>query len=210
MVGTYAEKIARQDLIGICMCNSRARVAPHGGWEPVLGPNPISFAFPTQDTPLVADFATSVITIGDVRSAKVEGRSLPSEVAYDNEGKPTRDPDAALNGSVRCFGGHKGFCLALAIELLAGPLVLGKAGKSVPGTRGYLFIAIDTCVTGNHSRVAEQIQTFITEVKASKPLPGVHQVYLPGELGNINQRKALSDGITIKDDLYYMLSKMSD
>ena len=208
MAGTYAEKIALNGLVGICMCNSRARVAPFGGYEPVLGPNPISFAFPAQDNPIVMDFATSAITMGDVRLAKSEGVLLPADVAYDSKGNLTRNPDEAVDGSVRVFDGHKGFCLALAIEVLAGPLVLGKAGKSVPGTRGYLFIAMDPGVTGNHVKFLEQIQTFIHEVKSSKPLPGVTQILLPGEQSRMNRKKAILDGITINDDVYNMLLKL--
>lgn len=47
--------------------------------------------------------ATSAIAWYAVKEAKEAGRSIPGDVAYDREGRPTTDPAAALAGALRVF-----------------------------------------------------------------------------------------------------------
>ena len=48
---------------------------------------------------------------------------MPPGTALDSQGNPTSSAEAALEGSMLPFGGHKGFALSLMIELIAGPLI---------------------------------------------------------------------------------------
>ena len=43
--------------------------------------------------------------------------------AVDINGLPTRDPAAALQGTMLLFGGHKGSAISMMIELLAGVMI---------------------------------------------------------------------------------------
>src|ERR1041385_6820727 len=51
----FVEMIAKAGLVAIHTASSGGAVAPHGGSQPVLGTNPIAFAFPGEDGPLVLD-----------------------------------------------------------------------------------------------------------------------------------------------------------
>ncbi len=118
------EAIAGHGLAGLAMCPSYASVAPTGGTRPLLGTNPLAFAWPRQDgTPYVFDFATSVAARGEIELKRRAGEPLPEGWAIDPQGRPTTDPEAALAGAMLSFGGHKGSAIGTMIELLAGVMI---------------------------------------------------------------------------------------
>jgi delta1-piperideine-2-carboxylate reductase len=118
------EAIAAHGLVGVATNPSHSWVAPFGGREPLLGTNPLAFAWPRPDgPPFVFDFATSAMARGDLELHRQAGKALPSGTALDADGHPTTDPEAALSGSMLPFGGYKGSALSLMIELMAGPLI---------------------------------------------------------------------------------------
>ena len=68
------------------------------------------------------------------------------------QGHPTRDPTAALAGSLLAFGGNKGFALLVALEAMTGVLAGGafadqvsskEAAPSAPEGTAHTMIAID-------------------------------------------------------------------
>ena len=79
----YAEKIARQNLIGIVCSRSPASTAGFDSIDPIFGTNPIGFGFPTSDEPLVFDMATSAMTFYGLILAKARGERIPDNMAID-------------------------------------------------------------------------------------------------------------------------------
>nr|WP_272214582.1 Ldh family oxidoreductase [Marinicella sp. W31]MDC2880206.1 Ldh family oxidoreductase [Marinicella sp. W31] len=148
-----AETIAEKGLVAIATTVSHAWVAPAGGNKPVFGTNPFSFGWPRPGKhPFVFDFATSAIARGDIELHRRTGVPLPEGTAIDADGKPTTDPEVAVEGAMLTFGGHKGSALSAMIELLAGPLIgdLTSAesiafddGDKVVPRHGELIIAFD-------------------------------------------------------------------
>src|SRR6266704_2022865 len=55
----FVEMIAKAGLVAIHTASSGSSVAPYGGTQAVLGTNPIAFALPGADGPLVLDLGTS-------------------------------------------------------------------------------------------------------------------------------------------------------
>lgn len=118
------EAIGNVGLAAIAMTPSHAWVAPVGGTKPVLGTNPIAFAWPRRDAnPYVFDFATSATARGEIELCRRAGSPIPQGLALDLEGEPTTDPTRALQGAMLTFGGHKGSALSTMVELMAGPLI---------------------------------------------------------------------------------------
>lgn len=154
-VGLYARAAARQGLIGIAFTHSDKIAAPHGGSQAFLGTNPISIAFPRGDgDPVCLDMATTAIPWNRVMNARREGLPLPDGVALNAEGRETTD--AEHTRALRPLGGegygHKGYALALMIELLCGPLNGNPYGPQIgpmyeeltrPRRLGAFFIVID-------------------------------------------------------------------
>lgn len=118
------EALTDEGLAGLAMCPSYATVAPAGGIKPLLGTNPLAFGWPRAGRPpYVFDFATSVAARGEIELHRRAGKPLPEGWALDADGRPTTDPEAALEGAMLSFGGHKGSALGTMIELLAGILL---------------------------------------------------------------------------------------
>jgi LDH2 family malate/lactate/ureidoglycolate dehydrogenase len=145
------EPLAEAGLAALACTIGQRRVTAHGGRRPLLGTNPIAFAWPRrQGPPFVFDFATSIVARGEVELRLRDGRALPPGWAVDRQGDPTTDPAAALAGALRPFGEHKGAALSMMVELIAGALAGGiDAGdggaEDATGPRlgGALIIAFD-------------------------------------------------------------------
>jgi delta1-piperideine-2-carboxylate reductase len=130
------EAITDLGLAAMVMCPSYASVAPAGGREPLLGTNPFGFGWPREDgPPYVFDFATSVVARGEIELHRRAGTPLPPGWAIDADGHPTTDPQAALDGALLPFGGHKGSAIGTMIELLAGIMI---GDKTSPEALAYL------------------------------------------------------------------------
>ena len=102
MLGWYVRRLAEGGLVAALTATSPARLAHPAGGEPLAGTNPLAIAIPSSDgPPLVADVSMGAVTYGDV----LRGAARPDELVP--------------------FGGeqaHKGFALALGLELLVGAL----------------------------------------------------------------------------------------
>lgn len=114
------EALAAQGLIGVACVSYLPAVAPTGGKEALFGTNPIAIAWPRPGRdPVVMDMATAAMSMGEVRIAAREGRSVPEGVGLDARGNPSTNPAEIMKGVLLPFGGHKGSALALMVELLA-------------------------------------------------------------------------------------------
>lgn len=199
----YSEKIAKEDLIAIVMARAPGDVAPHGGLERIFGTNPISFGIPTAKQPLVFDMATSAISYGAVMVAKKSGEKLPDNVAIDKAGKPTSDPNEALEGAFLPFDkSYKGAGLAMMIEILAGILTGADFANSGIGDEwGNLFITINPKNFIPKKIFKERVTTLVERVRNSKSIDG-NKIRIPGEYAIRNRDNArLSGWVDVSEDL---------
>jgi len=207
-VGLYARDAAREGLIGMAFTHSDKIAAPHGGHLPFLGTNPIAMAFPRENgEPVCLDMATTSIPWNRVMNARREGIALPDDVAVDSNGAPTTDARAA--NALRPLGGldygHKGYCLALVVELLCGPLHGNLWGPQIgpmygeltrPRHIGAFFIVLDPMRFAGGPTLAATIEQMAHTLAAQ---PG--EVLMPGdpELAEQTRRRAL--GVPIEPGL---------
>src|SRR3989440_3797444 len=128
IAGYYVLKALERDLIGWAMTNSTMLVAPLWGAERMLGTNPIAIAFPgKEEPPIVVDMATSAAAYGKIEIARRRGAAIPEGWAIDSEGRSTTNPDDMVDGgallplgSDRDRGGHKGYGLAIMVDVRCG------------------------------------------------------------------------------------------
>lgn len=206
-IGHYTRMIAEKDMVGIMICNSEHAIAPTGGYSLLFGTNPISISIPSLGEPIVLDFATSKMAFGDIMIAMREGKNLPVDVILDKNGNQTIDPNDAWEGPLLPIAGHKGYGLALAIELLAGPLVKAKAGATaVPGSDGFTIIAINPEAFVQIDMFKTQVTSMINEIKGSKRLPGIDEIFVPGEQSSRRRKeneniKTLTLPIKVLEDI---------
>ena len=202
MLRYYVERAAQADLIGMHAANSTARVAPYGGIDRLLGTNPIAFAFPTTDVPLVVDLSTAAIMWGDVLFHQQIGRPLPEGRAVDAEGFPTVDPGAALTGAFRAWGGPRGSGLSVVVQALGilggSDPIIGDAGKW-----GYFFMAFDPGLLMPLSDFKKNISSMREKIENSRPSPGGAAVRVPGSSGTRQIEEGRARGWIEVDDAIY-------
>lgn len=216
----YTWLAAKQDFIGITICNSPAQIAPTGGCDRLLGSNPLSYAIPSlKNNPIIFDMATSIVAKSKINQARDKGESIPEGWVIDDLGRPVTDSLEAVKGVLLPMAGAKGYGLSLMIDLLAGVLsqaaFLNDVGHFYNPTGegmnvGQVFIAINPdIVYGNGFKTI--IDEYIDRVKNSKKIEGSH-IYLPGERKIKNYENALSQGIEVDNSLlneFYLLAGIS-
>ena len=206
MAGYYVDMARKTDIIGLIFADCLPRITPEGGTEAILGTNPIAVGIPSNTVPILFDMSTAAITNGDLLVAMREEIPIPEGIAFSSEGEPTTDADAALKGSVRPFGGHKGFGLALITQILTGALV-NAATIPPPGANyGLLIIAIDPISFVPLEQFKTEVDTLIARVKENRRETGITEILIPGERAYRQRETHLANGIDLDDTLLSQLN----
>ena len=191
--GIYAEIPLAHGMVGIYAAVSTANhMAPWGGAEALMGTNPIAVAIPAgKEAPVVLDIATSVSSFGTIRQYALANKPMPEGwVVNSTTGEPITDPKKVSEGVLLPIGGYKGSGLALMIGLLAGVLNGAAFGREVidftaPGTEpsntGQFVMALDVARFMPPEMFAAEMDRHLNELRASRRLPGVDSIRLPGE-----------------------------
>jgi len=201
----YVERAAREGFIALHAVHGTARTAPHGGAEAVMGTNPFAFAFPGSDDPFVIDMATSATTHGASTLARTKGEMLPPGLAIDHEGRPTVDPQAALDGAFLTWGGHRGSALSLALQMLG---MLAGSDVVVQDDRGFglFFLVIDPQLMMPREDYRTRVSQLREIVRSTRPAPGADRVRAPGDTSLNARRRSLTVGadarIAVDDKVY--------
>ena len=192
-IGNY---VTDKKMICMIFTNSGPAIAPSGGNIPFLGTNPICFSFPTDNEhpPIILDMACSNVARGKVRLAAKNGEKIPSDWALDENGNPTTDPVAALNGSMLALGGYKGYGLALCVDLLAGMMTGSGFAGNVKNLNhatdvsrcGHLIIVINPEAFMTKNEYEEKIRYFIKNLKSCG---NQEDIYYPGEKSFYDAKK---------------------
>lgn len=214
MLAYYTERIAREKLIGIACVNGPAYVAPWGGAERVLGTNPISYAFTTNNsTPIVFDAAMSAAAAFKIKLMGLKKQEIPGDWALDKDGNPTRNAAEALDGLLLPFGQYKGYAFSLLVELLTVPLLGGLPSREVvshASTQGAMFImAVNPVLFRDYIDYCKDIQEITRMIKSARRAKGFSDVLLPGEIENRIMRERLTAGIPIDGETWKELERVA-
>lgn len=219
VAGLYAEQATTRGMIGIYMTNGAPSMAPTGGCEPMLGSNPMAFGVPTGGThPIVLDLATAVVARANLLLAKTLGKPIPLGWALDPDGRPTDDAGTGLKGSMLPFGGHKGYGLALIVDILGGVLSGGRHGPwlpsmyddfHVPQGIGHFLLALNVEAFFPLQDFREEMDRLVERLKGSKKGEGVEEIFVPGEIEFRRREVALRDGIAIPAEVVEELTTLA-
>ena len=217
--GYYANMAAREGMLGISMCNVDPGVAVPGSRGPVLGTNPIAYAVPTgHGKPVFLDIATSVVAAGKVYAAQAAGKPIPEGWLVDKDGLPTTDPTGyPLLGALLPMAGHKGYGIALMIEILTGVLCGGAFGRDVvswvngpePVNQSLAFMAIDVSLGMPREQFEARMDKLVLSIRGAPRALDVDRIYLPGEKEWENREKALRGGLVLPADVVASLMGLS-
>jgi L-2-hydroxycarboxylate dehydrogenase (NAD+) len=205
MAGYYADQARKADFVGLVFVDCLPRITAYGGVESILGTNPLAVGVPSNNIPVLLDMSTASITNGDLLVAIREGGQIAEGLAFDPDGNPTTDPLLASKGSVRPFGGYKGFGLALIIQILAGALVNAAAIPPPGRNYGLLMIVIDPSIFVPVNVFKREVDRLIDRIKATRREKGVTEIFIPGERAYRERERRITEGIELPDDLLAQL-----
>ena len=205
IAGYYSLMAIQAGMIGITGTNARPSIAPTFGVENMLGTNPLTVGFPTdEEFPFVLDCATSVSQRGKIELYSRAGKKLPEGWVIGRDGKTRTDTDqvlvdltkgkaalAPIGGIGEENAGYKGFGYATVVEVLSAALQGGaflKAlngfdsdGKRIPYPLGHFFIAIDTQAFLGLDVFKKIAGSIMRELRNSEVAPGAERIYTAGE-----------------------------
>ncbi len=209
--GYYTNLSSKAGMIGMAMSNGDIIMAVTGAKESSIGNNPFAFGAPAgKRGPITLDMAMSKLSDGKIQIARLKGEELPHESILNSQGAPSLIPqDYFDGGTLLPFGGHKGYGLALMVEILAallsGSSLLKEARawnreEGDPRGVGHFFLAIDYTQIVDQESYNQRIEALIEELKSATPQSGVDEIYYPGELENIQEEISRSEGVELLPD----------
>jgi uncharacterized oxidoreductase len=198
-LGEYVEMLSQKSLVSIMWCNGGPNVAAYGGKTRLFGTNPFAAGIPTGDENIVIDFATASSAEGKIRAANVNGLQVPEGLIVKADGSPTTEPaDFYAGGAILPFGGHKGYCLNLLIELLGGALsgAHPSMNDSYGNGNGSVLIAMDPEFFIGTDQFLQDVNQATGVIKNAPPADPSKPILLPGEVEE-QERAKNADGIVI-------------
>ena len=229
IAGYYAMLALEADLIGIAMTNTAALGVPTFGRNPMFGTNPLAFAAPAdEEGAFVLDMATTVVTRGKIELYNREGKRLPEGWAVDEAGRPATAPAPVLErlthqegggilplgGLGELLGGHKGYGLAVMVDILCGVLSGGAFGPDivdVPGSNArvsHFFGAIQIEAFRDPQEFRRDMDRLLRRLRSAPPAEGHERVYFAGlkerEREAVNARR----GVPLSRNVYVQLREL--
>jgi L-2-hydroxycarboxylate dehydrogenase (NAD+) len=188
----------------------------------MLGTNPIAVAAPAgEERPFVMDMATSTVPRGKLEVYNRLGKSLPLGWATDETGTPTDDAAQVLEnfkvragggllplgGAGELLGGHKGYGLAVWVDvfcaILSGAayanMVYPKTpdGKPLPSAIGHFFGAwrVDAFRPADEFKAA--LDDLQRRLKGAPKAKGAERIYIHGEKEYVEAETRSREGIPL-------------
>jgi LDH2 family malate/lactate/ureidoglycolate dehydrogenase len=218
--GLYAEMPAAQGMIGIYAAVANANhMAVWGGADPLLGTNPLALGVPSSAGPMVLDMATTVVSYGTVKNYALQGKAMEKGWMVNTAtGEDITDAKRAAEGLLLPIGGYKGSGLAVMLGLIAGPLNRAVFGRDVVDfnaddasetNTGHFILALDIARFLPLDEYKAEVDRHVRELKASKRLPGLDEIRMPGERRRACREDRLRNGVPLSPALAAQLDKLA-
>src|ERR1700704_6345893 len=178
----YTMMGAREDCVMLLTTNGGPAMAPWGGRKKIIGTNPWSVSAPAgRYPPFVVDMANTGVARGKIYLARQKHQPIPLGWAIDSEGAPTTDPQEAIDGIILPMAEHKGYAIAMMVDMLSGVLTgsgfLSNVHSPYKTTEksncGHLMVAMNITAFQPLAQFESRMEEFISEIK-SVPLAKGH------------------------------------
>ncbi|MDR1920535.1 MAG: Ldh family oxidoreductase [Candidatus Adiutrix sp.] len=213
----WALLLAGDDLISFVGSNVHRLMPAPGGKGAAIGNNPFALAVPAgRYEPMCLDMACSVVAQGNVLKYRHDRRQMPEGWFVDSEGEPTTDPFEAL--MVLPFGGHKGFGIAVIVEMLSALLAGGAFADNIgsqyddlvnPNRLSHFFGAMRIDAFRDLGEFKSDVDEFIDKLKAVPKKAGVAEIFYPGEIEAARKKANLKSGIKLPRSIVEELSEIA-
>ena len=205
IAGYWSTMASKEGLLGITGTNARPSIAPTFGVDNMLGTNPLTFAFPTDEPfPFSLDCATSIVQRGKIEYWARKGEPTPEGAVIARDGSTLTDSEdilkklvsgeaalAPLGGEGDKTAGYKGYGYATVVEILSAALQGGSFMKALLGFNddgskrpyhlGHFFFAVDPEAFCGLDVFKKTCGDILRGLRTSSKAPGQERIYTAGE-----------------------------
>jgi len=212
--GNYGLMAIDEGCIGILWTNTVPNMPPWGGRDARLGNNPVVFAVPNGDAPVLLDVAMSMFSYGKLESYARQNRELPVVGGLNKEQQMTTNAAEILE-THQCLpiGYWKGSGLSLMLDVVASALSGGRTSKEVgelptETELSQVFIAIDIKNMPDGEAFAARLRDTLEDMQTSTPVDAERPVYYPGQNMMRLRRENMEKGIPVEDSVWEGVKKL--
>ena len=213
---TYGYRACQAGMAAICSSNALPGFPTWGSSEPRCGNNPVVFAFPRPDGDLVCDISMSQFSYGALEVALLDGRNMPVDAGYDQEGKLSRDPEAVLKTKRALPMGYwKGAALSHLLDVFTGVISLGNTTVAISKLDGnvdvsQMFIAVNYRAIApqeQSDKLLEETVDFIINSPKADPnvkIPNTNneEIIFTGQLARDKRKENIANGIPVHEEVW--------
>lgn len=221
--GCYANIAAEHGMLGAVFSNVDRFMAAPGSKHASMGQNPFAWAAPSGELPSIfLDICTSQVASLRVINEKSKGNSIPTNWIIDKDGNPTDDPSGfPAEGALQPMASHKGYGIALFIEMMTGIISGGLLSMSgdIPSWNlapekfngvSHSFIAIDADKLFFKGFLKQRTDEMIRDIHSCTPVNESEPVTVPGENAWKRSAYAQEHGVPITENTAAQLKKLSE
>jgi LDH2 family malate/lactate/ureidoglycolate dehydrogenase len=192
----------------------------------MFGTNPIAFAAPALGERLFSlDMATTCVTRGKVEVYNREGKKLPIGWAVGTDGLSVQDPEwlladtlvqkgggmLPLGGEGELLSGHKGYGLAVMVDILTALLSGGEFGHAVRDLEKttarvcHFFLAMQIDLFRPAEDFRRDLSAMLDALVATPRAEGAERVYYAGLKAEEAQAESRKRGVPLKRGVWQTL-----
>ncbi|HJG48041.1 MAG TPA: Ldh family oxidoreductase [Facklamia tabacinasalis] len=234
IAGYYTDMAAKAGCIGMTGTNARPSIAPTFGVENMLGTNPLTLGFPTdEEFPFSLDCATSISQRGKIEYYARIGQDTPAGMVIGRDGKAMTDSpeilEALVNGQAALaplggigeeLAGYKGYGYATFVEVLSAALQqgnflhmlsgIGENGEKQKFHLGHFFIAIDTEAFVGLDSFKKTAGDILRALRNSEVAPGEERIYTAGEKEHLVWLERKDTGLPLNEGVQQEMITIRD
>ena len=235
IAGYWAGMASKEGLLGITGTNARPSIAPTFGVENMMGTNPLTFSFPTdEEFPFCLDCATSIVQRGKIEYYARMGKPTPAGMVVARDGAQMTDSEEILQalvdgaaalaplgggpGDEMC--GYKGYGYAAVVEILSAALAGGSFMKSLTGVSGdgspqmyhlgHFFFVVDPEAFMGLETFKKTAGDICRALRASQKAPGYDRIYTAGEKEYLTWLDRKEKGVPVGEAVQKELIELRD
>ena len=214
----YTRLGALDGCVMLLTSNGGPAMAPWGGREKIIGTNPWSVAAPAGSfPPLLVDMANTGVARGKIYLARNRQVPIPLGWALNSAGEPTTDPQEAIDGIIQPMAEHKGYAIAVMVDMLSGVLTgsgfLSGVNSPYKTTErsncGHLMVAMNIEAFQPLEQFESRMESFLNQIKSVPLAKGHDEVFYPGEIEAKNDVRCRRDGLLLAADTLADLKRIA-
>ena len=199
----HAAMALEHDMVGVAMTAGGVAMTPTYGAERLVGLNPLAIAAPArEEPPYIFDASMSSVAGNKIRLAqRLSQGVLPGWIA-EADGTPIMEereiPDEFLMlplGGNREIGSHKGYGLAVMIEILTSVLAGQGAGPMRRSGQAHHFVAYRIDAFADVETFKDDMDVYLRVLRECEPAPGEERVVYAGLVEHETEAERRERGI---------------